>query len=130
MTSILRHCRVPRGHRSIGVRAPIDRRAFIGALVVLAAAPAVHAQRIYRVGILGGNPSPGWQILPDRLRELGYVEGLNIAYVYRWSEGEVQRFPRLLAELAALQVDVIVTIAPAARAAKAATPAIPIVMAS
>ena len=112
-------------------QARVGRRAFLAVVAGAAVAPpAAAAQRVYRVGIVGSNPSPGWDVLPQRLKELGYVEGQNIVFVYRWSEGDVQRFPRLLAELASLNVDVIVTIAPAARAAKAANPAIPIVMAN
>jgi putative ABC transport system substrate-binding protein len=64
------------------------------------------------------------------LRELGYVEGQNIAIEYRWAEGQQEVLPHLAAELVRLQVDVIVTSAePAIRAAKEATAVIPIVMA-
>ena len=64
----------------------------------------------------------------DRLRELGYVEGQNVAFEFRSAEGQEDRFPALVAELVRLKVDLIV--APgtaAARAAKAATATIPIV---
>ena len=64
------------------------------------------------------------------LRELGYVEGQNIATDYRYAEGKPDRFPELAAELARLKVDIIVTaggIGPV-RAAKNATKTIPIVM--
>jgi putative ABC transport system substrate-binding protein len=64
------------------------------------------------------------------LRELGYVEGQNIAIESRWAEGEYDRLPGLAAELVRLKVDVIVTYAaPAIQAAKRATGTIPIVMA-
>jgi putative ABC transport system substrate-binding protein len=113
----------------------MNRRQFTGALTLalLAAPLAIEAQqpaKVYRVGVLGSLPNPGWDVLPERLKELGYVEGRNILFIYRWSEGDVQRFPRLIAELASLKVDVIVTIAPAARAAKEAPTTIPIVMAN
>jgi putative ABC transport system substrate-binding protein len=63
------------------------------------------------------------------LRELGYVEGQNIAVELRSSEGENGRLPALAAELAALKPDVIVTNGePAIRAVKTAADTIPIVM--
>jgi len=50
---------------------------------------------------------------------------------YRWAEGEYERFPALIAELAALNVDVIVTAGtPAALAVKRTTPSIPLGMAA
>jgi putative tryptophan/tyrosine transport system substrate-binding protein len=63
------------------------------------------------------------------LRELGYVEGHNLALEYRWAEGQLERLPALAAELVHLQVDVIVA-GPnmAIAAAQQATRAIPIVM--
>jgi len=63
------------------------------------------------------------------LRELGYVEGQNIAVELRSSEGENSRLAARAAELAALKPDVIVTNGePAIRAVKEAAGAIPIVM--
>jgi putative tryptophan/tyrosine transport system substrate-binding protein len=64
------------------------------------------------------------------LRELGYIEGQNIAIDYRYAEGKLDRYPELAAELVRLKVDIIV---PAGgdrvtRAAKNATKTIPIVM--
>jgi hypothetical protein len=48
-------------------------------------------------------------VLKQRLHELGYVEGKDIDYVFRWAEGHDERFPALAAELAGLKPDVIVT---------------------
>jgi putative ABC transport system substrate-binding protein len=63
------------------------------------------------------------------MRELGYVEGKNLAIEWRFAEGEAARLPRLAAELVKLQVDVIVAATPPiARAAQKATATIPIVM--
>src|SRR5215475_7372657 len=42
------------------------------------------------------------------LRELGYIEGQNIAIVYRYAEDKLDRFPELAAELVRLNVDIIV----------------------
>jgi putative tryptophan/tyrosine transport system substrate-binding protein len=63
------------------------------------------------------------------LRELGYEQGRNIVIEYRWAEGDYERFPALVAELIAAQVDVIVTAGtPAALAVKKATSTVPLVM--
>ena len=63
------------------------------------------------------------------LRELGYVEGKNIAVEYRWADGDERRLAGMVAELVRLKVDLIVSAAPAAtRAAKEGAPTIPIVM--
>jgi putative tryptophan/tyrosine transport system substrate-binding protein len=65
------------------------------------------------------------------LRELGYIEGQNIAFEYRYAEGKVDRAPELAVELVRLKVDIIVVGSgdPWIRAAKNATKTIPIVMA-
>lgn len=63
------------------------------------------------------------------LRELGWVEGENIAFEYRFAEGQLDRLPALASELVQLKVDVILAgSVPGALAAKNATGTIPIVM--
>ena len=64
------------------------------------------------------------------LRELGYIEGQNIAIEYRYAEGKIDRAPELAAELVRLKVDIIVVAGGdgTIRAAKNATKTIPIVM--
>jgi putative ABC transport system substrate-binding protein len=66
--------------------------------------------------------------LVQGLKELGYVDGLNVDIVYRFAEGHLDRFPVLAAELVGLTPDVIVvTVTPAAVATRAVTKSIPIV---
>src|SRR5205807_5267344 len=65
------------------------------------------------------------------LRELGYVEGKNIAFEFRVAENKLDRLPDLAAEMVRLKVDAIITgTTPAVQAAKRATTTIPIVMAN
>jgi putative ABC transport system substrate-binding protein len=94
---------------------------------------AQQPARLPRIGFLGTNsPSD----IPARLaafrqglREIGYVEGQNIAIEYRWAEGKPDRLPKLAAELVGHKVEVIVTHGEAAiRALKQATKTIPIVV--
>lgn len=107
------------------------------ALVTLLAplfAAAQQSRKVPRIGcLLPGSPSTVGHLVEafrQGLRELGYVEGQNIAIECRWAEGRVERLPDLAAELVRLNVDVIVTAAtPAIQAAKQATKTIPIVMA-
>jgi putative ABC transport system substrate-binding protein len=104
---------------------------------VLSASSTVKAQpagKIYRVGYLTLATSTGQlqslEAFRQRLRELGWTEGRNIALETRFGEDQRDRLPSLAADLVRLNVDVIVTITtPAAQAAKAATGTIPIVMA-
>jgi putative ABC transport system substrate-binding protein len=65
----------------------------------------------------------------EGLRDLGYVEGQNIAFEFRSAEGKLDRLPELASELVRLKVDVIVALyVPCALAAKQATREIPIVI--
>ena len=116
----------------------MDRRAFLGTVTGLLAAPlAAQAQRgakTWRVGFLsgGGRPPDGAPPLPLRqaLQELGYVEQQNVIYLSRWANAKQDRLPGLAAELVGLKVDVIVTVGgPSSAAAKQASPSIPVVMA-
>lgn len=102
--------------------------------VLLALSLPVEAQQpagIARVGFLffGSRNQPHLAVLQQGLRDVGYVEGKNIAFEYRYAEGNPNRLPELAAELVQLNVDVIVTTTPhAARAAHRLTKTIPIVM--
>src|SRR4029450_10598249 len=67
--------------------------------------------------------------LREGMRQLGYVEGQNLAFEFRSAEGRPERLPGLAAELVRLKVDVIVALyVPCALAAKQATRDIPIVI--
>src|SRR5262249_57186437 len=66
----------------------------------------------------------------QRLSELGWVEGQNVAIEYRWAEGQSERFARIATEFVRLNVDVIVTSGtPPALAVRRATSRLPIVFA-
>ena len=78
---------------------------------------------------LAGPPSRQLEAFLQGLRELGYVEGKNIAIEYRYTEGKIERLPEVAAELARLKVDMIVVeTGMASLHAKKATQTIPIVM--
>src|SRR5256714_7562087 len=115
----------------------MQRRDFMtlvgGAAVTLPlAARAQTSTKMTRVGILStANPrsTSFFQAFELRLRDLGYIEGQNIAFEYRNAGGEVDRLPGLAAELVDLDPDVIVTSTDVAtRAAKDATSRVPLVM--
>ena len=97
------------------------------------AAPAQQSAKMPRVGFMGNSTAALEANLvgPFRegLRELGYQEGRNIVIEYRWAEGKYERFPTLIAELLAANVNVIVTAGtPASLAVKKATSSVPLVM--
>lgn len=107
------------------------------ALAVLVApliAEAQPAAKFRRIGILSLGHSvvgatPRLEAFRQGLRELGWVEGQNIAIALRYAEGNLDHLADLAAELVRLKMDVIVTTNPlAARAAKHATTELPIVI--
>jgi ABC-type uncharacterized transport system substrate-binding protein len=119
---------------------PVRRRDFL-TLVGGAAAGwplAVHAQqqpKVRTIGLLDPNAAmlegPRVKALVQRLGELGWVEGRNIAIEYRYAEGRNERLADIASEFVRLKVDVIVTSAtPPSVAAKNATSSIPIVFAA
>jgi putative ABC transport system substrate-binding protein len=112
------------------------RREFIVLLIGAASWPlAARAQqtgRVYSIAVFNA----GAEIAPanraafvEALRQLGWIEGKNVAFEYRYAENRLDRLPELAAELVRLKVDVIVTVGTLAPlAAKRATTTIPIVM--
>ncbi len=98
------------------------------------AADAHQAGKVHRIGYLGATTASAHVRYVEAfrlgLRDLGYVEGKNLAIEYRWAEGKYDRLPNLAAELVRMKVDLIVTHGtPGSLAAKHATTTIPIVMA-
>jgi putative tryptophan/tyrosine transport system substrate-binding protein len=97
-------------------------------------AEAQQPKKIPRIGYLSSfdpaTDSTRSEAVRRALRELGYIEGQNIAIEYRYTEGKQDRLAELAAELVRLKVDVIVAAGGVTtiRAAKNATKTIPIVM--
>ncbi|HEY2922700.1 MAG TPA: ABC transporter substrate-binding protein [Candidatus Binatia bacterium] len=97
-------------------------------------ASAQQPKKVHRIGYLSqldpATESTRSEAIRLALRELGYIEGQNIAIEYRYAEGKRDRYPELAAELVRLKVDIIVVTGAdtVIRAAKNATKTIPIVM--
>ena len=107
------------------------------ALFVALYSPALAQQpkKVPRIGYLSSGNSASDSARAEgirlALRELGYIEGQNIAIEYGYAEGKTDRFPELAAELVHLKVDIIVIAGGGdslIQAAKNATKTIPIVM--
>jgi putative tryptophan/tyrosine transport system substrate-binding protein len=108
------------------------------AVVLLAVGVTAEAQqpkKVQRIGYLSpsdaATESTRSEPIRRALRELGYIEGQNIAIEYRYAEGKVDRFSELTAELVRLKIDVIVASGGTrlVRAVMNTTKTIPIVMA-
>lgn len=86
---------------------------------------------VARVGWLSylADPDPGLALLQEGMRELGYVEGKNYVIVARFANGDFTELPRLVAELAAERVDVIVSRGPSIAFTKSIRSRIPVVFA-
>jgi putative ABC transport system substrate-binding protein len=109
----------------------------VGPLLIVcgASVQAQQPKKLFRIGYLSitdaATDSPRAEGIRLALRELGYIEGQNIAIEYRYADGKNDRLPGLATELVRLKVDIIVVAAGdvTIRAAKNATKTIPIVMA-
>ena len=103
-------------------------------LVLGVIAEAQQPKKVPRIGYLSSQDPASESIRSEpiraALRDLGYIEGQNIAMEYRYSEGKRDRYPELAAELVRLKVDIILVTGggPTIRAAMNATKTIPIVM--
>jgi ABC-type uncharacterized transport system substrate-binding protein len=118
----------------------VSKNVFWAALCAMFFALCVYAhaqptKKIYRIGYLSttdaARDSTRAEAIRLTLRELGYIEGQNIAFEYRYAEGKLDRYPQLAAELVDLKVDIIVVAGGTSmiQAAQNATKTIPIVMA-
>ena len=117
---------------TVKLRAVVGLIAVLGILTAPVAADAQPPKKIPRIGILSlaGGGVPRTEAFRQGLRELGYVEGRNIAFEMKLAERREDRLPQLATELARSNVDVIVAEGTlATRAAMQATQTIPIVMA-
>ena len=111
------------------------RQATIALVALSIAARRVIAQPTMtrrRIAFLGVSSPREYAPLVDAfvgtLRELGYDEGKNVVFDYRWADGRDDRLPALAAELLRLQPDVVVTHATGVPAVQKATTTVPIVM--
>jgi putative tryptophan/tyrosine transport system substrate-binding protein len=102
--------------------------------VCVAVAQAQQPKKVPRIGDLSTTDPPRdsrrAEAIRLALRELGYIEGQNIAFEYRYTGGRLDRLPELAAELMRLKVDIIVVSGGAStiQAAKNASKTIPIIM--
>src|SRR5215470_19601868 len=100
-------------------------------LALCFSAEAQQARTMPLIGYLAGAGSSPNQAFMQGMRDLGYVEGKNIAFAYRTTEGRTERNVELAAELVSLGVDIIIADGTApGLAAKKATSTIPIVLAT
>ena len=113
------------------------RRAFIvtgcGSLLALALPLFAQLKKPVRIASLATGTQQSIGYLVDTFRkalsDLGYVEGRDIVYEYRWAEGRNDRVPALAAELARTKPDIILTATiVTARAAVEAAPAATILL--
>lgn len=101
----------------------------LGIFFVVPSAESQSRANLPRVGYLGSSLQQGTDAFAEGLRALGWIEGQNVIIERRYTEGNVERAPKLAAELVRLNVDVIVAAAPPnVRAVQQATSSIPIVM--
>ena len=111
----------------------MKRREFIGLVGGAVAWPltasAQQQGKIVTIGILAIEPWTPIDTFRRALHDLGYIEGKNVRFEYRYARGDNERLPELANNLVGLNVDVILTWGTdAALAAKQATATIPIVM--
>jgi ABC-type uncharacterized transport system substrate-binding protein len=107
----------------------------IALMVAGSAAQAQQPAKIFRIGFLDNSTASGnaplLETFRQEMRKLGWIEGKNFTFEYRYAEQKLGRLPELAADLVQLKVDLImVSGGQPALAAKSATTIIPIVMAN
>ena len=110
-------------------------KAIAGSTLSWPLAAVAQIAKVRQIGLLSpftrSDAAPWNQAFLKGLRDLGWIDGKNIAFEYRYSEGNNDRLPALIADLVRLKVDIIVTsVTNDTLAAKNATTEIPIVMAA
>jgi putative tryptophan/tyrosine transport system substrate-binding protein len=95
------------------VRKKVFRLALCALLLALSfPVEAQQPKKVHLIGYLSAtDPAPEAarsEVIRRALRELGYVEGQNIAIEYRYAGGKLDRLPELAAELVRLKVDIII----------------------
>jgi putative tryptophan/tyrosine transport system substrate-binding protein len=110
------------------------RREFVVFLVTAAAnwppsALARNRENLPVIGYMGAGTPSSWrqwtEAFLQRLHELGWVDGRNVAIEYRWAEGDIERYADIAKEFVRLNVDIIFTVG--GEAAKQATSSVPVV---
>jgi putative tryptophan/tyrosine transport system substrate-binding protein len=121
---------------SFALSAMLFALSFVGALLLALSfsAEAQQQAKVAKIGYLGVRPAApgsGHDVIRRMLRELGYIEGKNMAFEYRSAENNLDRLPAVADELVRLKVDVLVTSTTrSVLAARNATRTIPIVFLS
>ena len=129
------------GFLSDNLKSKIENPKWLGLFAIVVAltvcgarAEAQQAGKVPRIGFLGNSTASGSAVLVEAFRQelskLGWIEGKNITFEYRFAENKgAERLKELAADLVRLKVDLIVAIAGVSvLAAKSATTTIPIVM--
>jgi putative tryptophan/tyrosine transport system substrate-binding protein len=110
-----------------------DFIALLGGVTVWPLDALAQPSKVPTIGFLGPTGPQAWapwtKGFVDRFAELGWVDGRTVTIVYRWADGQTDRFGELAAELVVLKVDLIVTAGSATRQTMKQTSQIPIVFA-
>ena len=77
-------------------------------------ARAQQSKKVPVIGVLWPNPPAQFEFIHQGLVDLGYIEGKNIRFEFRWAEGALDRLPELAQDLVHFPVDLIITLAPPA----------------
>src|SRR4030095_7289796 len=111
------------------------RKLIVGAVATFSASSFAHAQqprKISRIGVLwhagsAEEESPYFGSLIEGFRNVGYIEGRNIALEHRFPDEKPELFTSMAADLVSLKPDVLIGVGSAAVYLKKATPTIPMV---